>query len=87
MLELAEIAPVMVMEPEVLPIEEMLPKAAWVKEFLYNLGIEKDGKKYWIYPKKQPQGEYDVVINTRGNNGEQKSISEIAGEAKEKFEL
>ena len=68
-------------------IEGMLPKAAWVKEFLYNLGIEKDGKKYWIYPKKQPQGEYDVVINTRGDNGEQKSISEIAGEAKEKFEL
>jgi hypothetical protein len=68
-------------------IEEMLPKAAWVKEFLYNLGIEKDGKKYWIYPKKQPQGEYDVVINTRDGKGDQKTIGEIAKEAKQKFEM
>jgi len=58
-----------------------------VKEFLYNLGIEKDGKKYWIYPKKQPQGEYDVVINTRDGEGDQKTIGEIAKEAKQKFEM
>ena len=68
-------------------IKEMLPKAPWVEEFLYNLGIENDGKKYWIYTKKQPQGEYDVVINTRDNSGDQKTIGEIAKEAKQKFEI
>ena len=64
----------------------MLPKDTWVEEFLRNLGIKDDGKKYWIYTKKQPQGEYDVVINTRDGKGDQKSIEKIAKEAKMKFE-
>jgi len=68
-------------------IKGMLPKAPWVEEFLHNLGIKDDGKKYWIYPKKQPQGEYDVVINTRNGKGDQKTIGEIAKEAKQKFEI
>ncbi len=68
-------------------IKGMLPKAPWVEEFLHNLGIKDEGKKYWIYPKKQPQGEYDVVINTRNGKGDQKTIGEIAKEAKQKFEI
>lgn len=68
-------------------IKGVLPKAPWVEEFLHNLGIKDDGKKYWIYPKKQPQGEYDVVINTRNGKGDQKTIGEIAKEAKQKFEI
>ena len=42
--------------------------------------------EYWIYTKPQPQGEYDVIINTRDRRGNQKSIEQISKEAKMKFE-
>jgi hypothetical protein len=60
-------------------IENLLPKEDWVKKFIEDLGI-KDEREYWIYPKKQDQGDYDIIINTRDDRGEQKTIDEIGME-------
>jgi hypothetical protein len=67
-------------------IRSLLPKEEWVEVFLTDLGISDENREYWIYPKPQPQGEYDVIINTRDSKGNQKSIEQIAKEAKIKFE-
>jgi len=67
-------------------IRDLLPGEEWVEEFLANLGVSDDGRRYWIYAKPQPQGKYDVIINTRDDRGNQKSIDQIAKEAKIKFE-
>ena len=66
-------------------IENLLPKEDWVGKFIKDLGIKDDGE-YWIYPRKQPQGEYNFVINTRDDRGNQKSVDEIGKEARTKFE-
>jgi hypothetical protein len=66
-------------------LEKTLPHKPWVKTFLDNLGIKNDGNRYWIYTKDQPQGKYDFIINTRDAKGDQKTIEEIAKEAKQKF--
>lgn len=65
-------------------IKELLPQKDWVDKFIADLGIKDDGE-YWIYPKKQKQGGYDVVINSRGKDGEQKTVDEIGEEAKREF--
>ena len=67
-------------------IKELLPQKGWVDKFIVDLGIKDDGE-YWIYPKKQKQGGYDVVINSRGKDGEQKTVDEIGEEAKREFNL
>ena len=66
-------------------IRSLLPVEEWVEEFLTKLGITEDGARYWIYAKDQPQGGYDVIINTRDDTGSQKSIDEIGKEARIKF--
>ena len=43
--------------------------------------------EYWIYPKKQDQGDYDIILNTRDDRGGQKTIDEIGMEAKREFNL
>ncbi len=65
-------------------IKELLPQEDWVDKFIVDLGIKDDGK-YWIYPKKQDQGDYDVILNTRDDRGGQKTIDEIGMEAKREF--
>ena len=65
-------------------IENLLPKEDWVGKFIKDLGIKDDGE-YWIYPRKQDQGDYDVILNTRDDRGGQKTIDEIAMEAKREF--
>ena len=67
-------------------IRSLLPKEEWVEVFLTNLGISDENREYWIHPKPQPQGEYDFIINTRDDIGNQKSIEQIAKEAKIKIE-
>ena len=67
-------------------IRALLPGEEWVEEFLTKLGVSDDGRRYWIYAKPQPQGKYDVIINTRDSKGNQKSIEQIAKEAKIKFD-
>ena len=67
-------------------IRALLPSEEWVEEFLTKLGVYDDGRRYWIYTKPQPQGKYDVIINTRDGRGNQKSIEQIAKEAKIKFD-
>lgn len=67
-------------------IRSLLPDELWVEEFIRNLGVTEDEERYWIYAKKQPQGEYDEIINTRDASGNQKSIDEIGKEARIKFE-
>jgi len=67
-------------------IENLLPKEAWVEKFIVDLGI-KDDRKYWIYPKKQTQGDYDVILNTRNDEGGRKTIDEIGEEAEKEFNL
>jgi hypothetical protein len=67
-------------------IRSLLPAEEWVEEFLTNIGITEEETRYWIYAKDQPQGEYDVIINTRDASGSQKSIDKIGKEAKIKFE-
>ena len=66
-------------------IRSLLPSEEWVEKFITDLGITEERKRYWIYAKKQPQGEYDVIINTRDGRGNQKSIDDIGKEAKIKF--
>lgn len=65
-------------------IKDLLPKEDWVDKFIVDLGIKDDGE-YWVYPKKQNQGDYDVIINTRDDKGGQKTIDEIGREAKREF--
>jgi len=67
-------------------IRALLPGEEWVEEFLTKLGVSDDGRRYWIYTKPQPQGKYDAIINTRDSRGNQKSIEQIAKEAKIKFD-
>ncbi len=67
-------------------IENLLPKKDWVKKFIKDLGIKDEGE-YWIYPKKQDQGDYDIILNTRDDRGGQKTIDEIGMEAKREFNL
>jgi hypothetical protein len=66
-------------------LRELLPQKKWVGEFLAKLGVNDPSARYWIHTKSQPQGSYDYVINTRDSQGDQKSIEEIAQEAKEIF--
>lgn len=60
-------------------LHDLFGKSAWVKEFADKLGIT-DDSEYWIHAKSQPEGKYDVVINTRTEDGKQKSISELSQE-------
>ena len=65
-------------------IKKLLPAEKWVAEFLTKLGIT-DDLEYWIWAKKQKQGDYDLIINTRAEDGGQKSIDEIGDEAAKFF--
>jgi hypothetical protein len=66
-------------------IEDLLPGESWSEKFLTELGITDPEVEYWIWAKDQPQGKYDVVINTRSNDGGQKSIEDIGKEAAQIF--
>ncbi len=65
-------------------IKELFKDQPWVDEFLNKLGI-KDEKEYWIYTKSQPEGSYDVVVNTRNKSGGQMTIDEVSSEVKKHF--
>jgi hypothetical protein len=65
-------------------VKEVL-KGDWVDEFLTKLGIKEDNKEYWMYTKNQPEGKYDIVVNTRNSSGEQMSIDEVSSEVKKNF--
>ena len=41
-------------------IRSLLPSEGWVEEFLTKLGIREDGKRYWIYPKPQPDRDWET---------------------------
>jgi len=66
-------------------VKELLNGQDWVDEFLNKLGMKEDEKEYWIYTKPQPEGNYDVVVNTRNNSGGQMSIDEVSSEVKKYF--
>ena len=63
----------------------MLEGYDWVDNFSNKVGIEKDDREYWIYTKSMPEGNYDVVINTRNKEGNQMTIEEVSSEIKENF--
>jgi hypothetical protein len=65
-------------------VRKLLQDYPWAEEFMDKLGIKGEGK-YWIYAKPQPEGGYDVTINTRNGSGGQKSIEEIARETRDQF--
>jgi hypothetical protein len=60
-------------------IKELFKGEGWIDQFISKLGI-KDDAEYWIHTKKQPEGDYDVVINTRNAEGQQKSVDDMSSE-------
>jgi len=66
-------------------VKDLFKDQAWVDEFLNKLGIKEDEKEYWIYTKSQPEGNYDVVVNTRDKSGGQMTIDEVSLEVKKHF--
>ena len=66
-------------------VKKLLEGYDWVDNFSNKVGIEKDDKEYWIYTKSMPEGNYDVVINTRNKEGNQMSIEEVSSEIKKNF--
>jgi len=66
-------------------VKELLKDQNWVNLFLDKVGINEDGVEYWMHTKTMPEGTYDVIINTRNDEGGQKAISEMASEVKKHF--
>lgn len=66
-------------------VKKLLEGYDWVDNFSNKVGIEKDDREYWIYTKSMPEGNYDVVINTRNKEGNQMTIEEVSSEIKENF--
>ena len=66
-------------------VKELFKDQPWVDEFLNKLGIKEDEKEYWIYTKSKPEGNYDVVVNTRNKSGGQMTIDEVSSEVKKHF--
>ena len=66
-------------------VKKLLEGYDWVDNFSNKVGIEEDDREYWIYTKSMPEGNYDVVINTRNKEGNQMTIEEVSSEIKENF--
>ena len=65
-------------------IRSLLKDHKWAEEFIQKLGVKGEGE-HWIHTKPMPEGDYDVIINTRNSSGGQKTIEEIATETKRHF--
>lgn len=66
-------------------IKELLKEQSWVDDFLNKVGVREDGVEYWFHTKSMPEGNYDVIVNTRNSKGEQMTIKEVASEVKKHF--
>jgi len=66
-------------------VKKLLEGYDWVDNFSNKVGIEEDDREYWIYTKSMPEGNYDVVINTRNKEGNQMTIEEVSSEIKKNF--
>ena len=66
-------------------VKEVLADYDWVNEFLSEVGIVDEGVQYWMHTKEMPEGEYDVIVNTRNSSGDQLSIKEVTQKVSSNF--
>lgn len=66
-------------------VKKLLGRRDWTEYFLNKIGMTEEGE-YWMHAKSQPEGSYDVIVNTRNSKGEQKSLQKISSEVKEFFD-
>jgi hypothetical protein len=65
-------------------VQKLLGKRDWTEEFLTKIGMVDEGE-YWMHTKPQPEGSYDVIVNTRNDKGNQKSLNDLSSEVLEYF--
>lgn len=66
-------------------VRELLADQDWKEEFLEKLGMTEEDQAYWMHVKSQPEGEYDVIVNTRDSGGGQLPVEEVRKEVSASF--